>query len=194
MSFYRYSARSTSLPLPVSASEGRRTEKAGYNRVVMYLPRWLGAPALVAVALGVLSFGSPRSVWLNDGFHASHPPSRWIFALVAATGACVLALTLRSRLAQAAGLLVAAAFTGLSLLVGLWRLDVTADRISVRTLWGTTLVRWADVARLDTERDRVVVWPRAGKPLLVDMGTLAPADRAPLERAVARRVREAAVR
>jgi hypothetical protein len=114
--------------------------------------------------------------------------------VIAAAGASVLALTLRSTRARVPAFVVAAAFSAYALFLGLWRLDVTADRVSLRTLWGTRVVQWAEVARLDTERARVVVWPRAGQPLVIDTAMLTPTDRAPLERAVARRVREAAVK
>jgi hypothetical protein len=160
----------------------------------MLLPRFLGVPGLVAIAVGTLAFGAPRGVWQNDGFHAAHSPTQWVFAVIAAAGASVLALTLRSTRARVPAFLVAAAFSAYALVLGLWQLDVTADRVSLRTLWGTRVVQWAEVARLDTERARVVVWPRAGQPLVIDTAVLTPTDRAPLERAVARRVREAAVK
>lgn len=106
----------------------------------------------------------------------------------------MLALVVTRRAARAAALGLAALACGFGLVRSFWRVDVTADALTERSVVGRTTIPWIGVSRLETTGERLLVWPRVGHPVALDLSSLDPSDRAPLERTVARRVREAAVR
>jgi hypothetical protein len=156
----------------------------------MKLPRRPLAVAGVAFAVAglLLARGGPRFVWLNSGLRLDYPWHQGAALVVSAAGlALLVAAAPRSWMKMAA----AAATVALSL-NAMDRLSyrVEADERSVlsRGWLRETTVPWAEVTRVESGPAVVVVWGRDDAPVRIDTDGLKPAERAMLDRAIARRV------
>lgn len=141
-------------------------------------------PALTYSAAPVLTL-------VNDGLVVSPRPGAWLSALGPAL--CWLALTWRrrSRAQVAACLALAAAFAALCLDRGLDRVRLDGAGIARRGLFGTAALGWTEITRVDTGTARLLAWAGDERQVSVPLDRWTPEQRATLERAIARRVREA---
>jgi hypothetical protein len=152
--------------------------------------RWLiAAGAALIVAGGFLSVGAPRTVLLNESLRIEYPWIRSLGAFAAAAGAAFVAAVL-SPLAfrLVAGVLSLAALV-VSLHLFRYRLDATDAGLVSRGVLGTTAIAWKDVSNVDQGPDLTLV-TSADERIRVDTTDFSPDQRATLERAIARHVRE----
>jgi hypothetical protein len=79
---------------------------------------------------------------------------------------------------------------GVALHLGLYRLDATDNGIVSRTPLGTTALAWRELERVEQEPDLIVLAGPGDDRIHIDTTDFEPEQRASLERAIARRVRE----
>ncbi len=143
-----------------------------------------------AVALGALSAGPPRFTLRNAAIVIDYPWTRGAAALGCALAAALLAATLtRPALRRAllfAGLLPVA--VGWHLLR--YRLEASQAGLASRGALGTTTLGWSEVRSVSLASQAVVVEGEDAA-IRVDTADFSTDQRGALERAIARRVREA---
>ena len=155
--------------------------------------RALGAlGAALLLAGGFFSSGAPRLTLLNTSLRIEFPASLAAAALVAAVGGALLAWACPWRVGRLlCAALVIGALLGAAHLLR-YRLEATDAGIVSRGLLGSTAIAWRDVSRVSQGPDLVFVAGRDSAQIKVDTTDFAPEQRASLERAIARRVRESA--
>jgi hypothetical protein len=138
-----------------------------------------------------LAFGAPRITLLNAALRIDHPWTAGAGALAGALGCLLWALALPPRALRfalgAAG--TAATAMGAGLLT--YRLEVDDFGLASRSWLGHTVIPWAQVSRVESGPARVVVWGAGDEQVRIDTSGFEGAQRATLDRAIARQVREA---
>lgn len=149
------------------------------------------ALAALLVALG-LFFGArgPQLTLANTALVVAYPASAPAGRLMAALGFAGMALLLRGKLRLAPGALTALLLL-LALQDGLYQLRADEQGLELRGLGGRQSLAWSALQRLDTSPSRLEAVGPEGQVLSMDVSRLQPADRASLERTIARRLREA---
>ena len=148
-------------------------------------------PALLvlAVAAAAASMGAPRMTLLNNDVHVAYPwyrPGAALLAAVAAAGADALLRRWWGRaLAGLFALLTVLAATNLAL----YRVSAGDDGLEARTLLGTDRLAWTAVARVETAPGLLLLTGTDGHKVRVDTTDFRAADRATLDRTIARRLR-----
>ena len=139
---------------------------------------------------GALAWGPPRITLHDAGLQIDYAWPRGGGGLLLATAAGMLALTFGARWLRAGTLALAAGglLVGLGLLA--YRLEANDSRLSVRSLLGETSIAWSDVTRVEAGAHQLVVWGEGKRRFPIETSSFRPAQRASLERTVARRVRE----
>jgi Bacterial PH domain len=157
--------------------------------------RLLLASAVLSTGFGLALWrGGPRLTLVNSirgsGLRVDYPASRGAGAAAVAIGAALLAATgsrawIRVPCALLAGY---AALAGVDLLT--YRLEADAATLAARGAFGSTVLRWAQVRRVESGPSRVVVWGPDETQIRIDTADFMPEQRASLDRSIARRVRE----
>lgn len=148
----------------------------------------LGAGVLAGGAF--VSVGAPRLTLLNASVRIEYPWVRVAGSAAAGVGAAVLAAAAsrtRSRLAWGA---LAALGVVSSLERSSFRLEADDRGLVSRGWLSETSVPWAEVSRVETGPDVVVIWGKAKARIRVDTADFDPEQRAALDRTIARRIRE----
>jgi hypothetical protein len=156
------------------------------RRTLLLLP---GAVLLAGLSV---AFGAPRITLLNAALRIDHPWTAGAGALAGALGFWLWVLALRPRaLRLALGVAgAAAAALGAGLLT--YRLEVDDFGLASRSWLGHTVIPWAQVSRVESGPARVVVWGVGDEQVRIDTAGFEGSQRATLDRAIARQVREAA--
>ncbi len=150
--------------------------------------------ALVAGVLIAVGSAPPRVRLDNTAMEIVLPPARGFAALVLGLAWLAAAWRVRRRalrLALAAAALVAL-FMGADLL--LFRVRVDDLGIATRGALGSSRLAWTEVTRVESGSWTLVIWGRGDEQVRVRVRRWGAQTRATLERAIARRVREAAER
>jgi hypothetical protein len=146
---------------------------------------------VLAIAGGAwASFGSPRITLVNAGLLIEYPWRQGAGGLAAALGLALVALAVPVRWARitTAVLALGAAVLGLDRLT--YRLQADDRGLVSRNWLGPTVVSWADVTRVQSGPEVVVVWGNGDAQVRVDTSHFEPQQRASLDRTISRRVRE----
>jgi hypothetical protein len=147
---------------------------------------------LVALLAGGASLrGLPRLTLANTGMRIDHSATTVLLALLAAGGAAVLAYALRARPLRLGASLLAAAFLLVALDLWAYRIDIDDRGLSARLPLSSRHLEWRDVTKVDAEADHLTLLSQKGESLSVTTRALSPEQRASLERAIARRLRDA---
>lgn len=146
--------------------------------------------AILVVTGLCLSLGPPRVLWLNAGLRIEYEWKRGTAALLAAAGAAGLSVALRKTALRVLGAVAAVALAAFGADRFAYRVEAVEDGLWARTLLGTTSLPWASITRVDATPDGMTATSDRGT-MRVGTASLAPDQRAALERTVARRVREA---
>ena len=149
---------------------------------------------LLALVLTFVAFGSPSFTWGNEGVRVQHP---WAQAVAAFGAALALAgaafgfarLAPRIALGLAAAVLVALSAHHLA-----WRLEALDAGVNERSLRGAVSLSWSEIVSVEPTVGAVTLRSRSGKRLVIGTRGFEPDERVRLERTIARRVREAAIR
>jgi hypothetical protein len=153
-----------------------------------------GVLGVAAVVAGVtFSAGPPRLLMVNAGLRLSHPWVHPAGLALATLGALVVAVALRPRWARALACAVALLTLAATWSLLRFRLDVDAAGLHLRdwTSFRERTVPWSAVSQVESGPAALVV--RAGdQGFRVDVHDVRPADRAALDRAIARRIGSAA--
>ncbi len=149
--------------------------------------------AVGASTVLLVSTARPVVTLLNDAlelrwraghaFGAAAAMLAWLLVAVPRDGARALRV-LACVLALACGATALARAT--------FRVRVDEVGLSARGLFGTTLVAWRDVTRVEQGSAQLVAWGRDERQVRVPVAGWREDQRAALERSIARRVREAA--
>lgn len=148
---------------------------------------------LTGVAAGVgLAFVPPRITLVNAAIRIEYPWSAWAGPLVAA--GCAAALCAQSRRPAARGAFGAAALAAVVLALARLSYDVEAgaEELRARRLAGGTALAWREVSRVASGAGAIDIWAADGRHVRIDTAHLRGDQRAVLDRAVSRRVRESA--
>ena len=142
------------------------------------------------LAGGSFMFGSPRITLVNDAVWVDYPQRLGVAGLVAAAGAALVAAALSRRAPRilCAILALACALAGLDRLV--YRLETGAGGLISHGLFGATRLAWGEITRVESGPDVVVVWGSGDAQIRVGTASFKPEQRAALDLAIARRVRE----
>jgi hypothetical protein len=156
----------------------------------MRIPRraLAAAGAVVALAGFFLARGGPRFVWMNTGLRLDYPWPQGAALIGSAAGLALLAAAApRVSMKIAAG--VATLGVSLSAMDRLsYRVEADERTVLSRAWLREAAVPWAEVTRVESGPAVVVVWGRDDAPVRIQTGGLNSAERAMLERAIARRV------
>ena len=144
----------------------------------------------IILAGGAFALGAPRITLTNAAVRIDYPWPYGVGALAVAVGFGVLALAVRRHAARLALGLVAAVAVLVSLQRLAYHLDADEAGLASHGLMDTTTVRWAQVSRVESGPDVVVVWGGGDTQIRVDTSGFKAEQRAVLDRAIARRVRE----
>ncbi len=149
------------------------------------------ALGVAAIGVGALfALGGPRITLTNAAVRIDYPWSHGAGALTVAVGLAVVAAAVPRRAARLLfGLLASAALLA-SLERLAYHLDTDEAGLVSYGLTGTTTVRWAQVTRVESGPSVVVVWGFGDTQIRVDTSGFKAEQRAILDRAIARRVRE----
>ena len=139
---------------------------------------------------GYFMMGAPRITLVNDAVRVDYPRRLGIAGLVAAAGAALVATALPRRGPRVAVGVVAVA--GLLVAVDrlVYRLEAGASGLISHGVLGATRLAWGDVTRVESGPEVVVVWGPGDAQIRVGTASFKPEQRAVLDRAIARRVRE----
>jgi PH (Pleckstrin Homology) domain-containing protein len=150
----------------------------------------IGAVALAASgALGILSAGPPRFTLRNTAIVIDYPATRGSAALGCALAFALFALTWARPGLGRMMLLAALLPAGVAWHLLLYRLEAAQAGLTSRGGFGSTLLSWNAVRSVRLGSSAVVV-EGEGATIRVDTADFSPEQRAALERAIARRVRE----
>jgi hypothetical protein len=155
----------------------------------------LALVALGGAAVLLAGFGSvralPRLTLANTGMRIDYPPSALLLALVAAAGAASVAYVLAARPLRVGAALVAAAFLLFALDRGSFRIEIDDAGVAVRRPLSSRRLAWREVTKVESGADSLTLVSGSGSPLILAAGSLTPEQRASLERAITRRLRDA---
>ncbi len=139
---------------------------------------------------GWFSVGAPRLVLVNAGLQIEYPPVRGWSAMVAVVGLGLVVGALSRFVLR----LIAGVATAGTLLVALhlllYRLETTEAGLVSRGVLGTTAIAWRDIQALDRGGDLLLLTGKNDLQIRVDTTDFSPAQRASLQRTIARRVQE----
>jgi hypothetical protein len=146
-----------------------------------------------AVLLGGLAaaFRPPRITLLNAALRIDHPWTAGLGALLAALGCALWAAALRPRAVRVVLGLAAVGLAAFGVGRLTYRLDVEDHALASRGWSGTTEIPWGQVTRVESGPARVVVWGVGDDQVRIETAAFQPAQRATLDRAIARLVRQA---
>lgn len=148
---------------------------------------------LTGMAAGAgLAFVPPRITLVNAAMRIEYAWTAWAGALIAAGCAATLCALFRPRIARAA--FGGAALAGVVLALARLSYDIEAgpEALRSRRLVGRTALPWREVTRVASETGAIDVWAADGRHVRIDTGQFRADQRAALDRAVSRRVRESA--
>jgi hypothetical protein len=152
----------------------------------------LALAGLAALLLGLWgAWGAPRLTLSNAGIGIDYPAVRTVALFAAAAVAAGLAFVLPRRVTGVAALVVVTGFSILGLHRLAYRLLVGPAGLSVRDLRGSRRLAWRDVTKADPEAHVLLLEGRGGERVSIETSGFTAQQRATLERAVARHVREA---
>ena len=154
------------------------------RRLALLLP---GAALLGGLAL---AFGAPRITLLNATLRIDHPWTAGVGALAGAAGCVLWALALPPRALRVALGAAGAAATAMGAGLLTYRLEVNDFGLASRSWLGGTVIPWAQVSRVESGPARVVVWGVGDEQVRIDTSGFEGVQRAALDRAIARQVRE----
>lgn len=143
-----------------------------------------------AVAFGTLSAGPPRFTLLNTAIVIDYPWTRGAAALGCAVAFALFAVTLARRALRTALLFAALLPVAVGWHLLLYRLEAAQDGLTARGSLGSTTLPWGQVRSVSLGTEAVVVEGESGT-IRIDTADFSADQRGALERAVARRVREA---
>ncbi|MGE0454703.1 MAG: hypothetical protein AB7O37_10650 [Vicinamibacteria bacterium] len=153
----------------------------------------LAAGAGALLAAGSLPFlgAAPRFAFSNDGLTIDHRPAEALAAAALALGLWLLASALRRRRAAcyALGALGLGA-AGVALDLASFRLTVDGHFVERRALLEGERIAWSDVASVESGPAAVLVRGPGDRAIRIEARAMTPDDRATLDRAIARRIRE----
>jgi Bacterial PH domain len=156
-------------------------------------PRAALAALSAVLVLGGLVWGAgaPTLTLTNGALVAHYPLAGPCGHLLAAFGCVLLVLLLRGR-----GRLLASAPAAAFLIVGLhqafYRIQADSDALELRGLFTHERLPWKDIVRVDRGETQLDVVGPQDRILALPVTALQPADRASLERTIARHLREIA--
>ena len=157
----------------------------------------LAAAGVLSLGGGVwLALGPPRITLVNAGLRIEYPWSQGIGAGLATIGLglAAAAVPARWRWARIALAVLALAAAGVAVDRLAYRLEADDRGLVSRSWMGPTVVPWAEVTRVQSGPEVVVVWGKDDAQVRVDTSHFEPQQRATLDRTIARRVREGARR
>lgn len=155
--------------------------------------RWLGALAAVAVlaAAAWLARAPMRITLVNTTLRIDDPWTRAASLALAAAALIALAATIPARRSMRALLVASAVITfGVAAATASTWLEAGPEELTARRWFVLTTIPWAEVTRVDSWRDAVVVWSGSGGRIAIDARRLDAQQRAVLERTIARHVQE----
>jgi hypothetical protein len=155
------------------------------NRVV------LGTAVAAAIAGVWLAYGPPLLIVQNEGVVVRYPWFRAAGAALVAVAGAALAASVRSVAGRVLLVLVAVFALGPTLFLARYRLEVDAESIRQREWIATRRLGWMDIRQVEPRADGIVVRAPEPPPLWIDTVGMRPADRAVLDRSIARRLTEA---
>lgn len=146
---------------------------------------------LALAAAGACQAARPAALTLsNAGLDAAYPAVAAWGALAAALGLGLLAAALPAGRWRLLPVVPALAFALLAAERARYRVEVGRERLAVGGLLGGDALAWRAVSSVEPRGDELLVRGE-GRELAVRLGPVSPAERSSLERAVARRVKEA---
>jgi hypothetical protein len=166
-----------------------------YNPPPMTPRRWLIVLGLALVGAGMFfSVGPPDLVLLNTSLRLQYPWSRGGGALVAVAGLLVFAGTMTKLAVRLlCGVLgIGALLVSLHLLR--YQLEATDAGLVSRGVLDSTAIGWNEVRKVERIGDSILITGPGEASITVDTTDFEPEQRASLERAISRRVRETAGR
>jgi hypothetical protein len=149
---------------------------------------------LLAVVLTFVAFGSPSFTWGNEGVRVQHPWAQAVAAFGAALALAGAAFGFERPAPRVALGLAAAALVGLSADHLAWRFEAIEAGVNERSLRGAVSLSWSEIVSVEPSVGAVTLRSRSGKRLVIGTSRFEPDERVRLERTIARRVREAAIR
>lgn len=153
----------------------------------------LPAAVLGIAVLGVgawLSSGAPRITLLNAALRIDYPWPRSAGAALCCLGALAAAWAIPRATLRRIAMVLALGPLLIALHLLAWKLDIEAPGLSFRGLFGTTTIRWPDVAHIDLLAGAVRVEAKDGTQLQIDTTDFSIEQRASVERTLARHVEE----
>jgi hypothetical protein len=149
---------------------------------------------VLALVLTFVAFGSPSFTWGNEGVRVQHPWAQAVAAFGAALALAGAAFGFERAASRVALGLAAAALVGLSAHHLAWRFEAIEAGVNERSLRGAVSLRWNEIVAVEPSAGAVTLRARSGKRLVIGTSRFEPDERVRLERTIARRVREAAIR
>ena len=149
---------------------------------------------VLALVLTFVAFGSPSFTWGNEGVRVQHPWAQAVAAFGAALALAGAAFGFERALPRVALGLAAAALVGLSADHLAWRFEAIDAGVNERSLRGAVSLSWNEIVSVEPSVGAVTLRSRSGKRLVIGTSRFEPDERVRLERTIARRVREAAIR
>jgi len=145
----------------------------------------------LAAAASAVALGPPRLTWENRGLRVQHPAHQAACALVGAAALAAATVPFRPRPLAAAGCLAAGALAMLAAQRLAWKVEVVDSGVHERALTGWTRIAWHEVEAVDSREDSLLLRGRKGPAITLHTRRFGGEDRSRLERAVARRIKEA---
>jgi len=149
---------------------------------------------VLALVLTFMAFGSPSFTWGNEGVRVQYPWAQAVAAFGAALALAGAAFGFERPAPRVALGLAAAAFVALSAHHLAWRFEAIEAGVNERSLRGAVSLRWNEIVAVEPTAGAVTLRSRSGKRLVIGTSRFEPDERIRLERTIARRVREAAIR
>lgn len=150
----------------------------------------LGASCVAALLAAWVAWGPPRLLIHNVGVRVDYPLVQVIAAFGAAILMAVAAGSVRRNVARVGLAAVATFALGPALFLSRYELDVGAAGLRQRVFLAEQTIPWENVRHVEPQEAGIVVRPSAGPPMWIDTVGMRPADRAVLDRTIARRLTE----
>ena len=149
---------------------------------------------VLALVLTFVAFGSPSFTWGNEGVRVQYPWAQAVAAFGAALALAGAAFGFERPAPRVALGLAAAALVALSAHHLAWRFEAIEAGVNERSLRGAVSLSWNEIVAVEPSAGAVTLRSRSGKRLVIGTSRFEPDERVRLERTIARRVREAAIR
>ena len=149
---------------------------------------------VLALVLTFVAFGSPSFTWGNEGVRVQYPWAQAVAAFGAALALAGAAFGFERSAPRVALGLAAAALVGLSAHHLAWSFEAIEAGVNERSLRGAVSLSWNEIVAVEPSIGAVTLRSRSGKRLVIGTSRFEPDERVRLERTIARRVREAAIR